>query len=73
MPPGYQPFAVLCEVIDLAVENDLQTAVFVGQRLAAFRAEIDDGKPAMAEANTGANIVALIVGTAVVERLAHAN
>ena len=41
--------AKFLEVVDLAIENDLDRVVRGGHGLAAMCAEINDGKPAMSE------------------------
>src|SRR5208282_1713026 len=55
------------EIVDLAVEHDGDAAVLVVERLRAAR-DIDDGEPAMAEAQARLEVIAGAVGTAVAER-----
>src|SRR6516225_5930861 len=73
VPLGNQPFTVIGEVIDLAVEDDTDAVVLVGHRLAAFGPKVDDRKPTVAECDAGTDIITLMVGAAVTKRVAHAN
>src|SRR5438045_1300730 len=58
-------------VVDLAVEHQGQRAVLVEQRLVAAL-EIHNGQPPEAQACRTMGEIALIVGTPVAHRLAHA-
>ena len=73
MPAGHEPFTQRLEVVDLAVEGDPDRAVLIRHRLAGQRREIDDRQTP--EAETGPLIVAdehaLIVGTSMLEPIAH--
>ena len=62
----------LGEIVDLAVERDAHRAVLVEQRLSPERRKIDDREPAMAEADTGGQVEAAVVGAAMVQRVGHA-
>ena len=51
-PPAlFQLFAQLAVVIDLAVENDLIPAIGAGHRLSSGLREVDDGQPAVSQAD----------------------
>src|SRR5437867_6748177 len=57
-------------VIDFAVEGDPNALVFVCHRLVAPR-DIHDGQPAMPKPDRSFNPEALIIGTAVDQRVPH--
>src|SRR5437870_1907871 len=71
MALGDQPFTVLREIVNLTVKDDLHAAIFIRHGLAPFRAEIDYRKPTMAQRHTRTDIGALVVRSAVYERVAH--
>ena len=70
-PSGLQLGDQFLVVVDLAVEDDDDRAVFVEQRLLAG-GEVDDGQPAVAEAHAGLEVQAAFVRPAVRLRLVHA-
>ena len=72
-PRATSPLAQLLEVVDLAVEDDLDGAVLVRHRLAGVRRQIDDPQPAEPEAAAppGETIDADAVRTAMHEPIAH--
>ena len=59
--------AQLAIVVDLAVERDPISPVFVGHWLAAAVAEIDDAQPAVSQPGTAGDVNALAVRTAMRE------
>ena len=52
VPGAFQPAAQVAEVVDFAVEDDPDRAVFVGERLLAA-GHVDDRQPAMAQGDAG--------------------
>jgi len=67
----FQLLAQLEIVVDLAVEDDPRAAVLVVNRLrSAF--EIDDREAAHSEADRAVDVKAVVVGTAMPDRVAHA-
>jgi hypothetical protein len=70
MPVGYEGIAKRLVVVDLAVEDNPSGAVFIRDRLMPG-AQVDDAKPAHAEAATAININALVVWPAVANLIAH--
>src|SRR5690606_32218496 len=58
------------EVVDLAVEDDADGAVVAVHRLVAGR-EVDDGEPAVPEADARAEMKAVAVGAAMGEDVVH--
>ena len=63
--------AQLDVVVDLAVEDDPDALVFVGERLAPA-GEIDDAESGGDRGRPGAQVIAVIVGAAVRDQLGHA-
>src|SRR5437667_2527635 len=57
-------------VIDLPIENDPDRAVLIREWLVAS-AEVNDGQPAMAQANLVSHVESLVVRPAVANRLEH--
>ncbi len=57
-------------VVDFSVENDPDGVVFIAERLMTTR-EIDDGKPAKAQAYVSGNVVAGVVRAAVDDGIGH--
>src|SRR5690349_5960174 len=57
-------------VVDLAVEDDPASAIFVRQRLRSTRA-IDDGQPSMSQRHVSVGEKAVPVGPAMRERVSH--
>ncbi len=74
MGPG-QPLAQLSEVVDLAVQQDLEGPVLVGERLVGDVREVDDRQSPVREAHRRKSIAvlehALGVGTTVRQRRRH--
>ena len=68
---GLQLRLALGVVEQLAVEDDRDAAVLVGDRLVAV-AEADDGEAAVGEAEAGADQESVVVRSAMPERLRHA-
>ena len=60
----------LREVVDLAVEDDPDRAVFVGDRLVTPRA-VDDGEAAHGEADAPVQMAPVLVRPPVADGLAH--
>ena len=58
------------KVVDLAVEDGPDRAVFVGQRLIAGR-EIDDAQPSVAEAYPWRDVEASLVGSTMRDDVGH--
>src|SRR5262249_38536422 len=65
-----EPTAKLAEVVDLAVEHDVEAPVRAAHRLAAGD-EIDDGQARHAEPHAGLDVKTRIVGAAMLENLQH--
>ena len=61
----------LLEVVDLAVGDDLDRAVLVGERLLAA-GEVDDREPAHGQADARQQNAAFFVGSPMVQRPDHA-
>ena len=72
-PSASSSVRIVGVVVDLAVEHDLQRAVFVGHRLVRHRRQIDDRQPAVAEADAavGGHPEPAAIGAAVDHRVAH--
>ena len=51
MPRGFQAAADRLEVVELAVDDDVERLVFVGDRLIAG-GQVDDAEPRVSEART---------------------
>jgi hypothetical protein len=62
--------AQLAVVVDLAVQDDVQAAVLVGDRLVAAL-DVDDRQAPAAETGRTPDVEALVVGTAVRDRRGH--
>src|SRR5439155_17365743 len=71
MAPRLQPRAQGLEAEELAVVREPDRAVLVRHRLAARGAEVEDGEPAVGEAETAVAVEALVVGPAVGEGARH--
>src|SRR5205823_123574 len=70
MAPGLEAGAEFLEVVDLAVEDDLDGAVLVAQRLGP-PFQVDDRQSAVDEADAGLLPEPLAVGTAVGDGGSH--
>src|SRR6266851_10339757 len=71
MPAGFELGAQLGKIVDFAVENHPDGAVFVMDRLASTR-KIDNTEPAYSQPDCTFDIDSLIVWTAVHNGLTHA-
>src|SRR5215469_5147505 len=69
--PGFELIEQFDEVVDLTVEGDTDGAILIEKRLVSQRREIDDGQPAVSEADTWRRVIAVIIGPAVLERFRH--
>ena len=69
--PGDQVFPQRLVVVDLAVKNHPQCAVFVGDRLMPG-AQVDNAQPSHAEGASFLDMEALVVRTTVPDPVAHA-
>src|SRR5262245_29643527 len=67
---GFEIAAQLPVIVALAIEDDLNRAVLVADRLVASL-QVDDGEPAMRQADTGLAPEPLGVRTAMGDRVAH--
>src|SRR5437588_12751232 len=72
MAAGFELDAQLLEIVNLAVEDDDDVAVFVGHRLMAQGREVDDRQPAVAETDRSIGIAAFAIGTTVRDDVGHA-
>src|SRR5690349_12937734 len=70
MPASLELPAEALVVIDLPVENDLDRAVLVADRLIAA-GEVDDGQAAMRQADPRFNPITLGVGASMGDRVPH--
>ena len=69
--PAPVEFSAQCAVIvDLAIEDDLQRAIFVGQRLVAA-VNIDDFQPAHRQADIAFDEIAVVVRPAMAQPVVH--
>ena len=66
-----QCLAQLAEVVDLAIEDEPHRAVLIGQRLMTCFAQIDDAQPPMAQGDTLAQVMTLVVWSAMRDRRGH--
>jgi hypothetical protein len=66
-----KPRAELDVVVDLAIEDQPDRAVFISHRLMPGRREIYDGQPPMAESDAAIDIQTAIVRTAMQHGVAH--
>ena len=66
MPQAPEPLAQLAEVVDLAVLDDADRAVLVGDRLVSGRG-VDDGQPPHAERDAVGDVTAFFVGAAMTQ------
>ena len=75
MPFFQEFFANWLEIINFAVEDDLDCAVLVCHRLGSGRREINHGKPPVTETDfaVSGNKNPLAVGTAMTEGVSHFN
>jgi len=71
MPLPGELFHQLLEIVDLAVEGDRDRVVLVEQGLLAA-GDVDDGEPAMAEADAGREMEAAAVRAAMGDAVGHA-
>jgi hypothetical protein len=69
--PAQQFLADGLEVVDLAVEDDLDVAVLVGHGLAAVFGEVDDAQSAVAEGDMVVAVVAVLIRAAVPDGIGH--
>jgi hypothetical protein len=67
----FEAGAQLGVVVDLAVVDDRVAAVLGDHRLMAERRQVDDGQPALGEAERPVGHLTRIVGAAMRERIAH--
>ena len=58
-------------VVDLAVEDQPQRAIFVAHRLVTCGAEVENGQAAEAERDAALQVLTVIVGAAVHQRAVH--
>ena len=70
MPGALEPRSELAKVVDLAVADDPDALVLVGDRLMAA-GEVDDRQAAHAEQHLAVQVVAVIVGAAMGRDRAH--
>jgi hypothetical protein len=70
VPLGFEPFSELLEVVDLAVEDDLDRAIFVADRLVPA-GQVDDGQTTMRQTDPRLDPEALGIGPAMGDRIAH--
>jgi hypothetical protein len=72
MATGFELFAQLDEVVNLAVEDDLLGAIFVADWLGASL-DVDDGQPEMPQANLTVDEATLPVRAAMSQDVSHAS
>src|SRR5439155_692242 len=70
MPAGDQVAPQVMVIVDLPIEDDLNGAILVGDRLLPA-GDVDDRQPAHAERHLGGDEVAAVVRAAVDDRVAH--
>src|SRR5213594_3486271 len=70
MPAGDQVAPQVMVIVDLPIEDDLNGAILVGDRLLPA-GDVDDRQPAHAERHLGGDEVAAVVRAAVDNRVAH--
>jgi len=66
-----QCLAQLAEVVDLAIEDEPHRAVLIGQRLMTCFAQIDDAQPPVAQGDTLAQVMTLVIWSAMRYRRGH--
>ena len=64
--------AKLLEVVDLAVEDNLQRSLVHRHRLMSSRREVDDREPAVSQSDARGRVDAVVVGSTVAQRRCHA-
>ena len=72
MPARFQPPAQLAIIVDFAVEDELDRAVFVTKRLIAA-GDVDDLEPPHRQTDSPVDEVARAIGTAMRQRIVHAS